>query len=549
MDLLVSLTLLMITVYNIILFKMIDVFLEGSKLTNIYKLLGVSFFNSIFVGFSVFSSTASTSSAYIFIGILLSLEFIAFYKDTKIRAFFCAQAVLIHIICLRTLILSIITACIFPEDHYFIEGIDVYDYSTLFILVLTSVACLLCIKFIPQKLIRTILEHEQLLYFMISWSAMFISFLFFSSDTILTDMSLDYIFLYGIGLPICILLNLYLLLFFTVMTSNLYGLKTENAQLIEKMHTDAKYKGIFTKNSAIHYEINLTDNLILTADDNFVQIFGIFIANYDNMRNYIYKHFVNPEDAENYFLLERNKIILAFEQGVTTFSAEYRMIQDNHEYEWMRITLNAFRNDFTDSVNAIVNLVNINDEKAASLSLQFKAERDSLTELYNKGYTKVLIDEYLNKNDSLNCALFIVDIDNFKTINDRLGHGYGDKLLVDLSAALKSLFSDTDVVGRIGGDEFIVFLKDTSSVSEVTTKAKLICEKFHVANYSDYGQVYYVSSSIGIVTFNSSINPQGTTFDAMYKSADIALYKSKEKGKNTYTFYDGGDFSGYTGSR
>ncbi len=160
-----------------------------------------------------------------------------------------------------------------------------------------------------------------------------------------------------------------------------------------------------------------------------------------------------------------------------------------------------------------------------------RAERDSLVNAFNKTTTKLKIDAYLRENDY--SAFFIFDVDNFKSINDQYGHPFGDTVLVYLYKRILHTTRTNDIVGRIGGDEFVIFFKDLTDLDIVVSKAKHLCEYVNVPFTNENGLSVNISISIGI-----SLSPKhGSSFEEMYHKADIALYTSKHKGKNTYTIY------------
>jgi len=104
-------------------------------------------------------------------------------------------------------------------------------------------------------------------------------------------------------------------------------------------------------------------------------------------------------------------------------------------------------------------IIDINKEKVEGEELLFKAQRDSLTKLFNKRNTQNKIEEYIkNGGMNVNSALFVIDVDDFKAVNDNLGHLAGDTVLRSISSMLAEVFSENSIIGRIGGDEFIVFL-------------------------------------------------------------------------------------------
>ena len=129
-----------------------------------------------------------------------------------------------------------------------------------------------------------------------------------------------------------------------------------------------------------------------------------------------------------------------------------------------------------------------------------------------------------------NHVLFMIDVDNFKNLNDTRGHQAGDEFLIDLASEIKSSFRETDVVGRIGGDEFFALMRNVPGDSVTLRKAQELLDTIQevCADYRDL----QLSSSIGISMF-----PQdGTTLEELYAQADGALYEAKRKGKNRYMF-------------
>ena len=219
--------------------------------------------------------------------------------------------------------------------------------------------------------------------------------------------------------------------------------------------------------------------------------------------------------------------------GIDRASFEVRFKNSGEdEYYWYRIKMHTIRDEEGHFKKLIGKFENISDIKNAEMRLIDKAERDPLTRVYNKSTTKKLIKNYL-RTDSKDTydAFIIIDVDDFKKVNDTLGHLFGDSILVDLSQEMQDLFRSNDVVGRIGGDEFIVFLRGMKQKSHIEAKANDICKVFDLLYAGDDGAK--ITGSLGVALF-----PQdGDTFDELYRKADLALYASKRAGKSCYTFY------------
>ncbi len=159
-------------------------------------------------------------------------------------------------------------------------------------------------------------------------------------------------------------------------------------------------------------------------------------------------------------------------------------------------------------------------------------EKDSLTDLYNKAATQKHVQELLSKNPNDSFAFFFLDIDEFKKVNDTYDHITGDKAISDFAKILKSQFIANGIAGRIGGDEFVVFLAVPSREWTDKKAQSLMSALRH--DFITGNQICRITPSIGI-----AIAPQaGKDFETLYHNADIALYQTKHKGKNGFTIYE-----------
>ncbi|MDF2587391.1 MAG: diguanylate cyclase/phosphodiesterase [Anaerocolumna sp.] len=160
-------------------------------------------------------------------------------------------------------------------------------------------------------------------------------------------------------------------------------------------------------------------------------------------------------------------------------------------------------------------------------------KRDELTKLFNKEYSKHLIENFLESSEpGLNHALMIVDIDNFSIVNENLGYLFGDTVLVNIAENLGKIFYDTDIAGRIGGDEFIIFLKNISSMDLLKAKAEEIYSIFY-NTYTGENSDYSMSCSIGIAMYPGD----GKNYMELFENADCALIDARESKNTHYTFY------------
>lgn len=187
-------------------------------------------------------------------------------------------------------------------------------------------------------------------------------------------------------------------------------------------------------------------------------------------------------------------------------------------------------------VVVIINLITRLRFFAKSKALEKKADTDLLTGLTNKLATEQKIKEFISQNPNGTGMMFLLDIDNFKKINDTMGHAFGDEVLRSFGMQISSHFRMTDIIGRTGGDEFTIFLKNVKGDDDVIRQAEKLENFFKGFQVGEYVK-YSVTASIGAAVF-----PQdGADFESLYLSADKAVYKAKDRGRNQLAFYDDRD--------
>ncbi|MDD3220800.1 MAG: diguanylate cyclase [Clostridia bacterium] len=172
----------------------------------------------------------------------------------------------------------------------------------------------------------------------------------------------------------------------------------------------------------------------------------------------------------------------------------------------------------------------------ATMILQERSEMDGLTGVLNKVSTEKACQNYMTlSGEQQNCTLIILDIDEFKKVNDTLGHKQGDKLLKQIGYILKGIFREGDIVGRIGGDEFMILMKNVTDTKIAEAKAERILREISII-FADYSTEKF-GASMGI----ANNNMEGLTFPEMYSKADYALYQAKNQGKGRYIIYSDED--------
>lgn len=204
------------------------------------------------------------------------------------------------------------------------------------------------------------------------------------------------------------------------------------------------------------------------------------------------------------------------------------------------LLISAVKDINNEVANYVATFRDITANKAAESEIKKLAFYDPLTLLPNRR----LLTDRLNhalassaRNRNIGALLFI-DLDNFKTLNDTLGHDMGDSLLKQVALRLKSCIREDDTLARLGGDEFVVILENLSELAmDAATKAELIGDKILAALNQVYplaSQEYHGAASIGVTLFAG----HALSIDELMKQADIAMYQSKKSGRNTLRFFD-----------
>lgn len=215
--------------------------------------------------------------------------------------------------------------------------------------------------------------------------------------------------------------------------------------------------------------------------------------------------------------------------GTEYHSTEFKLNTKNGGFQWYFSTFSTIYDEEGNALRVVGLLRNIHAQKVEQQKLLIRAETDQMTGLYNKATTESKIQASLRElNGNSYEVLMLVDIDDFKKINDTFGHLKGDDVIIDIAKTLQEYKGDYGIAGRLGGDEFCVFLTNVLDTQLACEKAVLIAERLREV-YHDECQV---TLSIGIAATNQQI-----PYNVLLENADTALYQAKLNGKNRYYLY------------
>ncbi|MGB6015614.1 MAG: EAL domain-containing protein, partial [Nodosilinea sp.] len=181
-------------------------------------------------------------------------------------------------------------------------------------------------------------------------------------------------------------------------------------------------------------------------------------------------------------------------------------------------------------------VLDISDRKRAEEQLIYSALHDSLTDLPNRALLTSRLESAIQRaqrSPTYHFAVMFLDLDQFKVINDSLGHLIGDKLLLTVAQKLSSRIRPTDLAARLGGDEFVILLEHIPDIQTVTHMAERLLAEFDSATIVD-GHSVFITTSIGIVWGTEAY----TEATDLLRDADIALYRSKASGRGKYQIFD-----------
>ena len=221
-------------------------------------------------------------------------------------------------------------------------------------------------------------------------------------------------------------------------------------------------------------------------------------------------------------------------KGMLYREIEFRLSDAAGRYRWCRLRASS-QFDAAGKVSRVIGmLADVDEQKRAEEALQYQADRDELTQLYNRRTARRLIEAILEEPCVQGYrALMVLDVDDFKKINDSNGHMFGDSVLRAVADILTRQFRSEDILARIGGDEFLLFMSHVPDVKTVETRMSMVLESIQDMCL-EQGMVIHPSCSIG-----AAFQPlHGNDFDTLFRHADTAMYGAKGKGKSCFRIYD-----------
>ncbi len=220
------------------------------------------------------------------------------------------------------------------------------------------------------------------------------------------------------------------------------------------------------------------------------------------------------------------------DSGIFECRLNLRPIEKEPEYEWFRIFYKKVFGVDEKLIGILGRMVNIQRDKDLTNQMEQRIRMDALTMVLSKITVETEIREFFETSPEGSHAVLMIDIDNFKSVNDNFGHMYGDEVLKSAAKSIKQRFRDTDIVGRIGGDEFVVCMKNVKL--EAAKKAGAdICAAVQKVLHAKEKDIE-VTCSVGVSMYPES----GKDYDSLFHKAEYAMYTAKHEGKNRVSYIE-----------
>ncbi len=314
-----------------------------------------------------------------------------------------------------------------------------------------------------------------------------------------------------------------------LLLTNFNSLVSERKQAEEALRNSEESFRNILENAPIGMSVVSLEGRFMLVNRSLCEILGY---EKDELEKLTFQEITHPDDLESNIANVKRLL----DGSVTSYHMEKRYIRKDQQVVWTQLTSSIVRNVAGNPLYLIAQIEDITNRKSSQDQIYQLAFYDTLTSLPNR---RLLLDRFSQalvqaKRFERSLAIMYLDIDDFKQINDTLGHDIGDELLKVMAGRLQTCVRGMDTVCRQGGDEFIIVLSEISHMQDAAVVANKIISVINEP-VSIQGYDLHITTSIGI-----AIYPVNGTDDAreLMKKADMAMYEVKSSGKNGFKFYN-----------
>ncbi len=485
----------------------------------------------------------SSTFFYLILIAIITLELLLIFRCTALVNIAISFGILLHFFACRSITLGVASL---------ISGLSMSDilmtpselaFNNLIVFIVHDIVLIFFISLIPPTAIKEIIANKTLLNTISLFMVVLGCYFVFNAQIFHVKGDTLPLSLQQVVLPLLLLGAFYFLLLFMVRLVMLDAYKATIEELEKTIDKNQMLSNTLFNQSSIVVEFNATKSeltrIIIDSQEISVKQARSSMEAFNSKLISI----IHPDDMHLFSAITPQAIGETLKDGKAEISVDYRAypIKVDAEqnsiavveevYLWHRMQVHIHRDETTQDIITVSTINNINEEKELEISLRLKSELDPLTGSYNKDAIKALVSEHVENGG--HGTLFVFDVDNFKGINDNFGHAYGDVVLCEINANIKSLFRSNDLIGRFGGDEFVAFIHGDTEIDTVKSIANRICKTVN-KSYFDGGLSVSISASVGV-----AICPKdGSTYEQLFVAADTALYDAKRNGKNTFIIYN-----------
>ena len=305
---------------------------------------------------------------------------------------------------------------------------------------------------------------------------------------------------------------------------------TESRQIeIALRDSEERYRSIYNQ-AAVGFATGTIDGRFIDVNPRFCEMLGY--SREELLSKFIWE-IVHPDDRAESQAISKELL----EKDTTHIFCKKRYLRKGGSYFWSSTDISVVRNSLGHPQHTLEAIRDISDRVTFEEQLRYDALHDQLTGLPNRSLLMERLDLALQRTKrypGTQLAVLFLDLDNFKIVNDSLGHQLGDELLLAVASRLKLAIRETDLAARLGGDEFVVLLEEISGLSEAVMVAERIVGMLRSPVYLT-GRELFPSVSIGIVTSTQKHYSRAT---ALLRDADAAMYCAKQSGRGQYKIFD-----------
>lgn len=285
------------------------------------------------------------------------------------------------------------------------------------------------------------------------------------------------------------------------------------------------------ENCIAYYEFNLTADVLEKYEgETKGDIPAACTHSLRSLAQFTADRYTTPEDRKKFVrFFNRGHLLEKHRAGRDELTLDYRRYNRDGGIFWARAEAQMIDDPFVGGVRLYVLIQDVDSEKRRSLEMRKLSQTDPLTGLYNRATLVKRLSRVLRRGTAACHALIILDIDHFKELNDTYGHQFGDKVLTEVASALKDCLRSNDFSGRLGGDEFMIFMRGLSDTAIIRSRLNVLRDRLRHLSLTEAP----LTISIGVALFPD----HGQSFQELYDRADRALYEAKHKGRDTMIFY------------